>query len=104
MRELLETFASSGTARFILMTPAFLDSDPQSRSSLLTDACESVIERFAREFAAVLVPSRRALRLAAEQGPSIDFWLPDGIHPSPSGHAVLAASWLESVGAFAPWP
>jgi len=27
------------------------------------------------------------------------FWAPDGVHPTPAGHALIAQSWLRAVGA-----
>jgi len=32
---------------------------------------------------------------AAHREPA--FWLPDGVHPTPAGHALIAQAWLRTV-------
>ncbi|WP_432092664.1 hypothetical protein [Streptomyces sp. bgisy100] len=37
----------------------------------------------------------RFAELAAKTGPG--YWAADGVHPTPAGHAALAAAWLRLV-------
>ena len=44
-----------------------------------------------------VVPLHRAFEKAVSERPDID-WLPDGVHPSSSGHMLIARSWLACLG------
>jgi acyl-CoA thioesterase-1 len=44
-----------------------------------------------------VVPLYRAFEKAGSERPDID-WLPDGVHPSSSGHMLIARSWLACLG------
>jgi len=57
-----------------------------------------VVRNLAVEFKALLLPLDGIFAQAAtarEPG----FWAPDGVHPSPAGHALIAQAWLKLVGA-----
>ncbi len=48
------------------------------------------------EFADALVPLDGVLAAAAlKTGP--EYWAPDGVHPTPAGHALIATEWLKAV-------
>jgi lysophospholipase L1-like esterase len=50
----------------------------------------------AREFKAVYVALDGLFAAAsAQRDPA--FWLPDGVHPSLAGHALIAQAWLKAV-------
>ncbi len=57
-----------------------------------------IVRQLAREFAALYVPLDGAFAAAALHRPMED-WLPDGIHATPAGHALIAQQWLQTVGA-----
>jgi len=57
-----------------------------------------VTRKLAREFNAIFIPLDGIFAQAAAQKKPI-FWLPDGVHPSPAGHALVAQSWLRAVEA-----
>ena len=44
-----------------------------------------------------VVPLHRAFEKAVSERPDID-WLSDGVHPSSSGHMLIARSWLACLG------
>jgi lysophospholipase L1-like esterase len=57
-----------------------------------------VVRKLAQEFRAFLVPLDTLFAQAAERRePS--FWAPDGVHPSPAGHALISQAWLETIRA-----
>ena len=56
-----------------------------------------VAEKLAGEFKATFVPFQSVFDKALKAAPA-DFWLWDGIHPSPSGHALMCQAWREAVG------
>ena len=56
------------------------------------------VQHAAVEFGAQsVVPLHRAFEKAVSERPDID-WLPDGVHPSSSGHMLIARSWLACLG------
>ena len=54
-------------------------------------------EKLAGEFKATFVPYQSVFDTALKAAPA-EFWLWDGIHPSPSGHALMCQAWREAVG------
>ncbi|MGW1304127.1 GDSL-type esterase/lipase family protein [Streptomyces sp. NPDC002514] len=54
------------------------------------------VRKLAREYGAQLLAADDMFaELAATTGP--EYWAADGVHPTPAGHAALAAAWLRLV-------
>lgn len=53
--------------------------------------------KLAGEFKLTFVPFQSVFDKALKAAPS-EFWLWDGVHPSPSGHALMLQAWREAVG------
>ncbi|MEX0886838.1 MAG: GDSL-type esterase/lipase family protein, partial [Phycisphaeraceae bacterium] len=89
-------------ARVVLGEPFALKAGPVT-DGWIVDVRKraSLVRQLAGEYDAVFVPYQQmfddALKLA---GP--DHWMPDGFHPSPAGHMLMARAWLERVHAAAP--
>lgn len=97
-RQILRQARDSFDPQFVLMEP-FLLHVPDDRETWRTDLNPriDVVHRLADEFDAILVRLDDAFAGAAERaGPA--FWAPDGVHPTPAGHAFIARAWLEAVG------
>ncbi len=61
------------------------------------DLRRQVVQRLAREFGAVFVPTQQTFETASQTtGP--EYWIWDGVHPTPAGHELLARTWLAAVG------
>lgn len=60
---------------------------------------QKLVKEIAAEFKATFVPFQRVLDKACESAPAA-YWAPDGVHPSPAGHSVLARAWLKAVEEF----
>jgi lysophospholipase L1-like esterase len=86
-------------AQLIIMEP-FLLPTPRDRVKWRIDLDPkiAVARKIAREFSALFVPLDGLFAQAATKAP-MDFWLPDGVHPTPAGHALIAQAWLRSVNA-----
>ena len=56
----------------------------------------NVVRELARKFGALLVPLDGIFAQASMLAPS-SYWAPDGVHPSPAGHALIAKAWLKAV-------
>ena len=53
------------------------------------------IRQLGQEFRTLYVPLDGIFAQAATHRPP-NFWVPDGVHPSPAGHALIAQSWLQT--------
>ena len=98
-RAILESVRQNLKARLILCEPFLLAVPPdrrQWREDL--DPKIEVVRKLAGEFAAILVPLDDIFAQAATRRQAA-FWAPDGVHPTPAGHALIAQAWLRAVGA-----
>jgi lysophospholipase L1-like esterase len=96
-RKLLERLAGGGVGRLVMCEP-FVLPIPDDRAGWREDLDPKigVVRRLAREFEAVLVPLDGLFAAASCRAP-LGFWLPDGVHPSPAGHALIADAWISAV-------
>jgi lysophospholipase L1-like esterase len=53
------------------------------------------VRKLSREYQATLVPLDGVFAQAATRRPPA-FWAPDGVHPTPAGHALIAQAWLRA--------
>ena len=97
-RALLEPVVAAGT-RLILMEPFLLPGVPD-RTSWRADLDPKIeaVRRLAAEFDAILLPLDRLFTAVARERPAAE-WMPDGVHPTAAGHALIANTWLRAVGA-----
>ncbi len=97
-RAILDSTRQNLSARLILCEPFLLPVSPEVvrwREDL--DPKIGVVRRLAHDYAAILVPLNDIFaQAAARRQPS--FWAPDGVHPTPAGHALIAQAWLRAVG------
>jgi len=86
-------------ARRIICEP-FLLPVPDDRITWREDLDPKItaVRRLAREFGVAYVPLDSLFAAAAARREPA-FWLPDGVHPTPVGHALIAQAWLTAVGA-----
>jgi len=66
---------------------------PFMRDGVAEMAAETV--RIASEFGLVYVPLQEAFDLALKQAP-VEYWLSDGVHPTPAGHEIIKRQWLKA--------
>ena len=93
---LLAPLAESG-AQLVLIEPFLLPlgEDPRKQREDLDPKIQAVRE-LARAYGAhLLAADGMFAELAATTGP--EYWAADGVHPTPAGHAALAAAWLRLV-------
>ncbi|HZJ83167.1 MAG TPA: SGNH/GDSL hydrolase family protein [Clostridia bacterium] len=85
-------------AKIVLCEP-FVLPHPQDRKKWREDLDPKihVVRELAREFDAVYVPFDGIFaRACTRREPA--YWAEDGVHPTQEGHALMAKTWLESVG------
>jgi lysophospholipase L1-like esterase len=61
------------------------------------DKRRAIVVGLASEFDAVFVPFQSVFDEACRLAPATH-WAPDGVHPSPAGHQLMADAWLSAVG------
>jgi lysophospholipase L1-like esterase len=86
-------------ARLIIMEP-FLLPTPRDRIAWRQDLDPkiAVARKLSREYDALFVPLDGIFAEAATKQ-AMEFWLPDGVHPTTVGHALIAQAWLKCVKA-----
>ncbi|NMA95150.1 MAG: SGNH/GDSL hydrolase family protein [Clostridiales bacterium] len=98
-RNILERTRDELGARIILCEPFVLPTPPDRkmwREDL--DPKIHVVRQLADEFDALLIPLDGIFAQAATYRRA-EVWAPDGVHPTPAGHGLIAKSWLEAVKA-----
>ena len=86
-------------ARLIVVEPFLLPIPPDREAWRIDlDPKIAVARKLAREFDAIFVPLDGPFAAAAARR-EMGFWLPDGVHPTAAGHALIAQAWLKAVGA-----
>lgn len=53
-----------------------------------------IVQKLAQEYKLSFVPLQKKLEDACKLCPP-EYWLSDGVHPSPAGHRLIADAWLE---------
>ncbi|MBN1247012.1 MAG: SGNH/GDSL hydrolase family protein [Anaerolineae bacterium] len=98
-RAVLEVTRDTLQAQIMILEPFSLPI-PEDRAAWRADLDPkiAVTRMLAREFGATLVPLDGLFAAAAAQR-EMGFWLPDGVHPSAAGHALIAQAWLRAAGA-----
>ena len=80
----------------VLCEPTIGRPPPQGNKAL-APYVTAVRELGAKFEARAVVPLHDAFNKAGMERPDIE-WAPDGVHPSSSGHMLIARSWLASLG------
>lgn len=98
-RNILDRTVSQIHARLILCEPFLLPvTDQQKIWREDLDPKIAVVRKLAVEYNALLIPLDTVFAKAATKRKA-KFWLPDGVHPSPAGAALIARAWLKVVKA-----
>lgn len=97
-RDLIERTKSETGARLVLIEP-FVLPVPEDRIRWREDLDPKiqVVRKLAREYGALLVPLDGLFAAASMKAESA-YWAPDGVHPTPAGHALIADAWLKATG------
>lgn len=95
-RLLLDQAQRAGIPHLVLVSPTFIDKYLESDLNELLGEYDVAVRGLAKEYGALYVPLRQRLLEVLQRSPEIE-WLSDGCHPTPAGHALIAATWLETV-------
>ncbi|MGR3302112.1 MAG: SGNH/GDSL hydrolase family protein [Candidatus Scalindua sp.] len=92
-RMLLKRTTNELNSKIIICEPFLLSGDYITYREDLNPKIE-VIHKLVREYNTVLVPLDKVFHEACSLR-SPEYWAPDGVHPSPEGHALIAISWIK---------
>ena len=96
-RELIEwTLSVLPNIKIILMTP-FANPVNDHIASFFPEVNErqEVVEKLAKEFSLPCVKLHEDFEAANARAP-MEYWTPDGVHPSGAGHQMIADAWLKA--------
>ena len=96
-RRILARIKEQLGARLVICEP-FLLAVPADRAAWREDLDPRIeaVRAIADDFSATLV-GFDGLFAAASQRREPAYWLPDGVHPTPAGHALMAETWIDAV-------
>jgi lysophospholipase L1-like esterase len=96
-RRILERIRERLGARLVICEP-FLLPTPPDRAAWREDLDPRIeaVRAIASDFGATLIAFDEFFAAAAQRRRP-DYWLPDGVHPSPAGHALMAEAWIDEV-------
>ena len=99
-RELLKQARGQNPELQIILLQPFLLPIPSDHPEWEEElrAMTEVIEAVAEEFSATYLPLHAHFKQLVQVAPAERFTIPDGVHPTSSGHGVIASQWLEQVG------
>ena len=94
-RMLLKRTTGDLNSTIILCEPFMLLGDNNAYRDDLDTKIE-IVHRLSEEFSTLLLPLDKIFRKSCSLHPP-EYWAPDGVHPTPAGHALIAKSWIECV-------
>lgn len=60
-----------------------------------TDLRRAAVKRVAEKYGLPFIPLHDKFVAANANAPAPGYWLRDGVHPTPAGHALIQEAWLE---------
>lgn len=97
-RDLLERTTKQLNGVNLMMIEPFVLPHPADRMTWREDLDPKiqVVRQLAMEYGALLVPLDGLFAQASMKAEPA-YWAPDGVHPSPAGHGLIAQAWLKAV-------
>lgn len=99
---LADTKAANPNIRFVLCEPFFLPKDGHKEGNA-RDADlkkrQAIVEKLAKKFNAPVVKLQLVFDDACKRAPA-EYWVWDGVHPTYSGHQLMADEWVKTVSQF----
>ncbi len=94
-RMLLQRTTIALNSKIILCEPFLLLGNNNAYRDDLNPKIE-IVHKLSEEFSTLLLPSDKIFRESCSLHPP-EYWAPDGVHPTPAGHALIAKSWIEYI-------
>jgi len=94
-RMLMKRTTRALNSKIILCEPFLLLENNDAYRDDLNPKIE-IVHKLSEEFCTLLLPIDKIFRESCSLHPP-EYWAPDGVHPTPAGHALIAKSWIEYV-------
>jgi lysophospholipase L1-like esterase len=86
------------SAELIMFEIFYVRDEDQLKRKLDIKSYNEIIRRLAAEYNAILVPVNSAFEQSVSARPCFPWTSGDGVHPLPVGHALIALTFLETLG------
>ena len=99
---LADSRAANPNLRLVLCEPFYLSAGGPNEVPLLNQDVRArgrIVARLARRYGAPLVEFQAPFDAARDRAPA-DYWIWDAVHPTYSGHQLMADEWVKTVEAF----
>jgi len=100
---LADARAANPKLKLVLCDPFGLPVGPKkndwAKSSESLKERQAVVAKLAKKYDAVVVPFQKAFDEACKRAPA-EHWIWDGVHPTYSGHQIMADEWVKTVNEF----
>ncbi|MFS0837995.1 SGNH/GDSL hydrolase family protein [Paenibacillus sp. 1P03SA] len=98
-RDILDRTAEGLPGVRLMLIEPFVLPVPEDRRRWREDLDPKIhgVRDLAREYGTAYVPLDGLFAQASAKAPCA-YWAPDGVHPSPAGHALIADAWLKAAG------
>lgn len=97
-----DTLIESPNTKMMILEPFVLpgratvdDGDKWEKFSSMTCENARIAREVASEYGQIFVPLQDMLNKACEKAPA-EYWLGDGVHPTPAGHQLIADEWIKA--------
>ena len=96
LSKLCEQARNAGVRELVLVTPTSIEAANDGPLNTLLGEYAAWVKEYAQTIGAHFVDARTPLLATRVSQPGIP-WTPDGCHPSTAGHALIAATWYDTV-------
>ena len=90
------TLEANPETKFVLMEP-FVFPMGNVNDEWIADVKkrQDVVKKIAEDYKQIFIPLQSVFNAALENSPQ-EYWMSDGVHPTPAGHHLIRKAWLEA--------
>lgn len=96
-KTILERTKTETDAKIVMSEIFYVKEEDKLSRNLNVDVYNEVIHQLAKEYQAILIPLQQAFRKATSKRHDYSWTRGDGVHPLPSGHALIALTFLNAM-------
>lgn len=92
------TLEANPETKFVLMEP-FVFPMGNVNEEWIADVKkrQEVVKKIAEDYNQIFIPLQSVFDAALKDAPQ-EYWMADGIHPTPAGHQLIVKEWLKAAG------
>ncbi|RLI42362.1 GDSL family lipase [Candidatus Bathyarchaeota archaeon] len=96
-KTILERTKTETDAKIVMSEIFYLKEEDEISRDLNVDAYNEIIHQLATEHQAILVPLQQTFKKAKTKRPDYSWTRGDGVHPLPTGHTLIALTFLNAM-------